>query len=142
MSLFSPNLLKLVNSKLMPRLPSLNYRVVEHEKGQAFDNAMVIVDGPEFRMRVVRERGQLFVDFGSLAEPRSWFDSSVVMAVLGLRGGDGWHSTDADMVLFELASFVLANEARIVGLFESSLFAKSKELLLAVQKQQSDDRWG
>lgn len=142
MSLFSKSLLKLVNTKLMPQLASLNYRVVEHEEGESFDNAIVVVDGPGFRMRIIRERGQLFVDFGSHAEPASWFDSSVVMGLLALRDGDGWHSTKAGVVLLELAAFVLANEARLVGLFGSSRFAETKERLRAVREQQSVERWG
>lgn len=142
MPFFSKSLLKLVDTNLMSRLTPLNYRVVEHEEGQSFDNALVVVDSPAFRMRVIRERGQLFVDFGSLAEPSSWYDSSVVMGALGLRGGDGWHSTNADTVFSELADFVIANEGRLAGLFEPSRFAESKGKLVAVREQQSADRWG
>jgi hypothetical protein len=142
MSFFSKSLLKLVETKLMPRLAPLGYRVVEHEKGESFDNASVLIDGPTFHMRIIRERGQLFVDFGSFSEPGQWFDSTVVMGVLGLRGGDGWHSTDADTVLGELAVFVRENEASLKGLFEPSRFSESKGRLLAVREQQSVDRWG
>src|SRR4051812_3178043 len=118
MSLFSKSLLKLVDGKLVPRLAPLGFRVVEHEEGQAFDNALVILEGPELRLRVIRERGQLFVEFGSPAEPAVWFNSSVVMGLLSIGSKDGWHSTDADAVLSELAQFIYTNGSLLNGLFE------------------------
>lgn len=142
MSFFTTDFPSLVDAYVLSRLQSLGYRRVFEEKGESFDNAMVVVESPRLRVRLVRERGQLFVDFGSAAEPAVWFDSSVVMDALALRGGDGWHSTEAKATLADVAGFIATHEARLAEMFGPATFKESKQRLLAVRERQSVERWG
>ena len=142
MALFTPSLVSLVREHLMPTLSPLGYHVVSDERSDAFDNALVVVEGPELRIRVVRERSQVFVDFGSVAEPAVWFDSTVVMEFLGLRNGDGWHSTHAKTVLRELGAFLCGHKALLTETFDPSSFQTVKSRLAAVREKQSAERCG
>jgi hypothetical protein len=64
-------LLDLVNTELLPRIAPLGFKVVETDVSESFDNAAVTLQGPAFRVRVVRERSIVFVDLGPNARARN-----------------------------------------------------------------------
>lgn len=142
MSQRATGLRELVEALLMPQVAHLGFRVVSYEQAKVFDNAMVVAQGHELRVRVVRERGEVFVDFGSTAQPAVWFDSSVVMEYLGLRGSDGWHSSDAQAVLSDLGGFIAEHVRALEGKFALSEFAMTRKELVVVRERQDIARWG
>jgi hypothetical protein len=139
---FTPSLVSLVDKHLLSRLGPLGYRRVADEKFDSFDDAIVVMERSPLRIRVLRDRGQIFVDFGSVAELTVWFDSHVVMEALSLRERTGWNSTNAKAVLADLAGFVVAYDSQLNAMFESATFKESKARLVGVREKQSVERWG
>src|ERR1044071_6765853 len=85
------NLLEATNSILLPALLPMAWRVVERRESHSFSDALVVLQFNELRLRVVRDKGIIFVDFGSAASPADWFDSAVVVEYLGLSASGGFH---------------------------------------------------
>ena len=52
---------------------------------EAFGNALVELRSPELRIRLVRDRSQLFVSVAPEPAPERWFDLAVLAAWLGRR---------------------------------------------------------
>lgn len=102
------DLLRLIETELLPRIAKRGFRVVQSEVTDSFDNASVILESPELRLRVLRERSQVFADVGPVAEPGTWFDSAVVMDYLGLSADAGFHDRDHHKVLQGIGAFVNA----------------------------------
>jgi len=72
----------------------LGFTVVQSDTSDSFDNASVVLQAPALRLRVVRERSQVFIDVGPASEPGTWFDSAVVIDYLGLSSKAGFHDRD------------------------------------------------
>jgi hypothetical protein len=54
-------LLALVKECLLPMLKPLDFEVVHRDEATSFDNATVTLQGPDLRIRIVRERSRLFI---------------------------------------------------------------------------------
>ena len=54
-----------VNVELMPAIAPLGFAVVQSSVADSFDNASVELEGLAFRLRALRERGDVFVDIGA-----------------------------------------------------------------------------
>lgn len=104
----SETLLAFVNECLLPTVEPLGFKVVHSDVATSFDNAMVTLEATDLRVRIVRERSQVFAEFGALAEPNTWFDSAVIIDYLGLSAEAGFHDKNARVVLRGIGSFVLA----------------------------------
>ncbi|MEW6747576.1 MAG: hypothetical protein AB1486_33005 [Planctomycetota bacterium] len=61
----------------------------EHFSPADFGNAYVVLERGCTRIRVVRERGQEFVELASSVEPALWFDADIVLQFLGTPGAGG-----------------------------------------------------
>src|SRR4051812_10415344 len=95
----SDDLLDLVKIELLPVVETLGFRVVENQTGRSFDNASVTLHPPFLRLRVVRDRGRMFLDIGPPSPANTWFDSAVVVDYLGLSDNAGFHDEDARRML-------------------------------------------
>lgn len=135
-------LLDLVKAELLPAVASHGVVVEGQESSTSFDNASVTLAAGELRFRVVRERSQLFVDFGSAAKPHAWFDSAVVAEYLGLGRDGGFHSGDAAYVLRGLAEFLKTFWNDLVARFGADRFIQTERELIAVRKARDAARWG
>ncbi|HET9986561.1 MAG TPA: hypothetical protein VFQ38_23490 [Longimicrobiales bacterium] len=133
---------ELVEKYLLPEVASKGMRVVHQEASTSFDNAFVVLQSDDLRVRVVRERGQVFADFGSAAEPGTWFDSAVVMEHLGLSESAGFHDRDAAKALRGLAKFLRALWDELAAEFSSAAFAATKRELIAVRERRDVRRFG
>ncbi len=136
------DLLGLVESHLLSSAAQHGMRVVSHEESGSFDNALVVLQGGDVRVRVIRERSQVFVDFGSSSEPAVWFDSAVVMEYLGLSDTAGWHDRDGAGVLKGLADFLRAFWLELSVRFSPATFPVAKQELTRVREEQSVRRFG
>lgn len=67
------------------RQVSLELPVVHHETGSAFGDTLCILSDGSVLYRIVRDRGQLFLDIGRMAEPIAWVDSTAASGVPGDR---------------------------------------------------------
>lgn len=138
----SEDLLSLVKTHLLPAVAQHGMRVLSHEESGSFDNAFVVLQKGDVRVRVLRERSQVFVDFGSSAEPAVWFDSAVVMEYLGLSENAGWHGRDSTVVLRGLADFLRTFESELAARFSSGNFTATKRELTRVREDQAVRRFG
>jgi hypothetical protein len=81
--------------------------VTEEYDEANFGDALAVLEGPEISVRIVRDRGQLFVDLRRFRG--AWVDAKVEAARLGI------HPAAAGTLSFpELVGFLCAN-ARAIG---------------------------
>ena len=125
----SEALLDLVNAELLPEITSLGFAVVESQTSDSFDNANVVLQSSALRLRVIRERSQVFLDIGPQSEAGTWFDSAVVMDYLGLSSNAGFHAEDVRAVLRGVGAFVKSMWSELTAKFSpQQLEATKKEL--------------
>ncbi len=59
------------------------YQLLGSEEADSFDNAEVYFGSDRFRVRIARERGQVFADFAPPDGPPHWFDMPLLLQYLG-----------------------------------------------------------
>lgn len=95
-------------------------RVVEEEVANSFDNAEVVLRGDEIRVRIVRERGQVFVDLRPSFGPTEWVDSAHVRWLLtGVEPGT------AEWKLPDLAAWLESNLHELGSRFSASKYRQT-----------------
>jgi hypothetical protein len=129
----SEPLLALVQESLLPALEPLGFSVAHSDVSASFDNAMVTLQSSKLQLRIVRERGLLFADFGPASTPGSWFDSAVVIDYLGLSAESGIHDRNARVVLAGMSAFVRACQAELEMHFSPSHLAATTSALTALR---------
>jgi hypothetical protein len=128
------DLLNLVNEELLAVLTPLGFEVVHSETSDSFDNGSVLLEAPDLRIRIVRERGQVFADFGPPSEPNTWFDSAVVTDYLGLSSRAGFHDRNARGVLQGVGAFVTSFHDELGAKFDRQHLANAKKELDALKE--------
>lgn len=127
--------------------------VHEEDHSQSGHNAIVVLESPDCRIRVLQEREQILVDVGPLIAPEDWstpapdlwFGLTYVTGFLS-DGYDQWeyeypdtsvdHDSRVDRQLIRLAHILLPYCSQIVRLFRSENFAQIQRDLLAYQERQ------
>jgi len=56
--------------------------VVKRKRYDSFDNTEIVLQSQECRIRVLRERGQVFVEAGPLLSTEEWYDLATLIAYL------------------------------------------------------------
>jgi hypothetical protein len=59
------------------------FRLVSHEASPSFGDALADFESPTLRVRVLRDRGQIFVDVAPAQDPASWFDLPLLLTFVG-----------------------------------------------------------
>jgi hypothetical protein len=136
------DLIEVVQSELIPALAPRGFDVVESATAESFDNAYVVLQAPELRIRIVRERSQVFADFGPTSEPNTWFDSAVIIDHLGLSSEGGFHDRDVQGVLHGVASFVAACWSTLTAMFNEQRLAATKNELEALKEKRAAKLFG
>jgi hypothetical protein len=131
-----------VKSTFLPNAEELGFSIVEERKSEAFGDALVVLQSGDFRLRIVRDRSQIFADFGSAAEPETWFDSTIVMQALGLTTQPLFGGTDPQSVLPSLAAFLKSFWSELMAMFDLRHFAATKAQLTELQDARATKRWG
>ena len=137
-----PDLLAHVEASLLPLLSSLHLKVIDHSESTSFDNASVTLEGGDLRVRIVRERSQVFVDLGPVWDPQTSFDSAVVMDYLGLSDDAGFHDRDAGAVMQGLGSFLRSFSGELSEKFSRADFAVTKAELTTLRNARAAARLG
>ena len=73
------------------------FRLVSAETSPSFGDALADFESPTLRVRVLRDRGQIFIDVAPAEDPATWFDLPLMLTFLGetdaaaalLAGGQG-----------------------------------------------------
>lgn len=135
------NLLAEVQATLLPQISSLGFAIMDHWESDSFGDALVVLQSGDLRARVVQDRSQLFADLGSVAEPDTWFDSAIVMDLLGLTASGGFHERDLARVLNGLGAFIKSVWPELASDFSNEKFAATKEQLEALQRSRAAKRF-
>jgi len=64
-------------------LNELRFRIVQDSYApEAFGNCVVVLNGPQFRLRLVRDRGQILADLAPLIDPEKWWNLVFLLEVI------------------------------------------------------------
>ena len=108
----------------------------------AFDNSYFVLEAPNLRVRVLRERSVVVVGFGPTSEPGTWFDSSIVMDYLGSSSHGGFHDTDARCVLQAAATFISSMWAELTATFGPQQLVTTKREMRALAEERAAKMFG
>jgi hypothetical protein len=111
--------LDLVNAELMPAIAPLGFVIVHNQVSVSFGDALVEVEAPTLRLRAIRDRSQVFVDFGPVSERATWFDSDLVLEHLGPMSSTSHRSRDATTVLRATATFLTSFREELETLLDA-----------------------
>jgi hypothetical protein len=142
MMVLKNDLLRAVESVLLPRVRHLGLGVAEHQEGSSFDNATVTLASGDVRVRVVRERSIVHMEVASVHSPHAWVDSAVLMEHLGLSKVAGFHGLAVEGVLEGIGSFLKSSWADLERLFDKGSFRETNRALDVLREERSARRWG
>ena len=131
-----------VDRILAPVLTRLGFRAVFDQQGRAFGDELVEFASDDVRLRIVRDRGQVFADFGSPADVRRFFDAGVVMEHFDPAAS--WslqHDTVAES-LRAIGRFVEAVGAELRSTYSPDRYRASLKRLDAIERGRADRRFG
>jgi hypothetical protein len=90
-----------------------------------FGNALVVLESDSYSIRLIRDRGQVFVELASPEEPGNWYGLGRVLAVL--RGEPEEEETWSGSVNLDDAAAVLEKyHAGLSGILESGRYARTR----------------
>ena len=138
----SEELAQLVRVHLLSAIAALGFEITETESFDSFDNARVVLRSNELRVLVVRERGQILIDFGPPSEPAIWFDSDIVLEHLGLSVDRSFSRENDVDALRGAAAFVLACRSELTRLFDGRHLATTKHELKALKERRAERLFG
>jgi len=136
------NLRKEVEQTLLPAALPIAMNIVTSSTSPWFGDSSVVLVADPLRVRIVRDKGQIFADFGSAAEPNYWFDSAVVFEYLGLSANASFHDEDVGASLRAIGGFVRTMGAELARLFAKESYDSRRHELDGVRKRQAEAQWG
>jgi hypothetical protein len=138
----SEDLLQSVRGLLLPALAPRSFEVVEAENFDSFDNALVVLRSPNLRLRITRERGQLLIDFGAAREPGQWFDSDIVLELLGLSTDTSFRGSDAGTVFRGVGAFLRTFGDELEEKLDEAHLAATKRQIEALKERRAERLFG
>jgi hypothetical protein len=99
---------------------------------EAFGNAFVILQSAHFQVRFVRERGDLFMDVGSLTEPARWWSLEWVAQLIGRPFAKTVEGREGAAELIRLAHFLKENYVAISQCFSPERIQHTEQQLQAM----------
>ena len=112
--------------RIAPLLNAHPFEVIAWEFSKAFGNFYVDYRLPEFLLRLVQDRSQLFLDVASLAEPENWWPSSSIRELF-----TGERFTDLPELEVQ-AQIVIDHYGEIARAFEPACWPATRERLDAL----------
>lgn len=126
------------------------FSVIAKEVYPNFDNAEMILQSNGCRIRVLRERGQVFVDVGPLPPRNNWYDLATLIAYL-TRGANTWeykipdhgdYEYKVEWQVMRLADILRPYCAQICKLFHKGIMEQTCTELKEFMDQQFRKKWG
>lgn len=136
------DLLAIVETDLMPVLAPLGFSIADSAVSESFDNAFVIVEGADVRLRVLRERGTVFLDLAPTPVPNDWVDSAVVMDFLGLSGDGGFHGRETREVVAGIGAFITGLLSELEVTFNKEQWSSTKQALQDLKERRARRLFG
>lgn len=123
-------------------MDSPKLRFVEGEEGSSFGNAVAVFEGGTLRLRVVRDRGQVFADFGSTVDSTEWFDSRVVASLLETEVDANVGGSDIQLALSGIARFAQDHDGQLEHRFSGAQYQNTKKKLEEIQRNSALNQLG
>lgn len=134
--------LKKVNEAFAPLLTAHKFVLVEQQTSGFFGDALAVFQSGDLRLRVVRYRGQVFLDFGPAAEPEAWLDSVFVAEYLDGMGEPEFVDSSGGVRLQALARYVAQNYSLLEELFSPNEFGRTKEVVTDLHQKWEHEAFG
>ena len=134
--------LELVGSILTPALAEVGLLVTDTRAGDSFGDAYAVFDGQDFRVRVIRDRGQVFVDIASATEATNWFNLPIVAAVLGFEASNEAPGIDDETKLSWIATLVRSQAKNLEAAFTPAHYKRTKQRLEEAEERSKVMRFG
>ena len=101
---------------------------------------MAKFEGDDFRIRLLRDRAQLFVEVGPPDNSDDWYDLRLVLEFLGQPTVDGERSPDEE-ALKDLQAGLVANYQGVLSLFEKTNYRLTKSRLEEFRRAKVRERF-
>lgn len=105
---------------------------------QHFGSGWVLLTRGDVRLRILNDRGQWFIEIGSLAAPEEWFDARLVLSEIG---ASGVQETD-EAALESLCKVLAGTASQWEVLFLQSTFATARRSLRAREIDLAREQFG
>lgn len=106
---------------------------------QHFGSGWVLLERGDVRIRILNDRGQWFVEFGSAAAPDEWFDARLVLKEIDAKPQDD--GTD-ERALESLCKLLTDTAPRWEVLFLRATFATARRSLRAREIELAREQFG
>lgn len=113
------------------------FAVVDEARSQAgFGNAYVILQNNDMRVRLVKDRSQLFLDIGPLSDPNTWWDMSLVRRLVGAEDRAAPPPPAVDRIV-EDGGFIHAHYTHLKRLLQSDVLSETSRAMKALARERA-----
>jgi hypothetical protein len=102
----------------------------------------VELSAPRIALRVIRERGQGFVDVRAQEDPGTWFDLDAILRLLKADAESRREVASGNASLESLASIVNRYLGDIEAHFDKAGYRETKTRLSGILDKRAEERWG
>ncbi len=106
----------------------------------SFGNEVLVLKSRDFRVRFVRDRGDIYVDVGPVSEPSEWHLLEDVLEFVTKQGIRAKH--DAGLGLQELAAALKANYADLQKFLDQAYYVENKKAFEQFQQVKAEQMFG
>jgi hypothetical protein len=106
----------------------------------SFGNEILVLKCRDFRLRFVRDRGDIYVDVGPVCEPSEWHLLEDVLEFVSKQNIQVKH--DAGHGLHELAAALKANHVALQKFFERAKYVENKKAFEQLKKIKAEQMFG
>jgi len=132
----SETILQQLKHTLSPLIDARGFQIVEeHYNPNAFGNAVLRLRSTDFAVRVVRDRGAIFVDIGPAQNIDEWHDLKIVLEFLG-HGSTDTSAFDPDQV----ATTLNANYESLKNFFSKENYPTVSNQLEEFERKKTKER--
>ncbi len=125
------------------------FSVIHEEVFPSFDNAEVVFQSQDCRIRVLRERGEIYVDASPLPPIDYWVDLASIVKFL-TQGTESWqyehiggdYESRIEWQLVRVAEKLRPYIMQVCELFRKEVFERKRSELEEFKQQQFIKKWG
>jgi hypothetical protein len=117
------------------------HQLLETDIADAFDNALVSFRSDRLRIRIIRERGQVFADFAPPDGPPEWCDAPALLKYLGSMERIAEFTRTDQRSVVALAGLIQPFYGAIAELYAAPRRDKTVLELRVLQEERARHRW-
>lgn len=131
-------LLKFLVSNLSFLYKDFEFKIVDSIHSDSFGgDGMLVLRSTEIELRLLNDRGQLFLDFRSTKydKPKKWYRSNLVLSVICN------HDTHSSVIDSEIAKLIRRNFCAILDHFSREKVHQTISSLIKLEKKRAKSRF-